>query len=159
MPRTIRFDQSDTHVFEVAAEPGEWAVSGAFAFAGLAPCTMSGKTRQAFASGWLGLTTFGRSTFVAVAKASEAERDLAHMALARHLVEAWGAPDLEAALPAAAEEIAFVADLCAEAPINTLFALSREFDETGRIREAFRDVPPPGEAAHARIWDVVDDNA
>ena len=31
--RTIRADASDTFVFERAAEPGEWAVSGAFAFA------------------------------------------------------------------------------------------------------------------------------
>ena len=30
--RTIRLDPSDTFVFERAAEPGEWAVSGAFAF-------------------------------------------------------------------------------------------------------------------------------
>jgi hypothetical protein len=27
-PRTIRLDPSDTFVFERAAEPGEWAVSG-----------------------------------------------------------------------------------------------------------------------------------
>ncbi len=31
-PRTIRLDPSDTFVFERAAVPGEWAVSGAFAF-------------------------------------------------------------------------------------------------------------------------------
>jgi hypothetical protein len=31
--RTIRFDASDDHVFDRAAEPGEWAVSGAFEFA------------------------------------------------------------------------------------------------------------------------------
>ena len=30
--RTIRLDPSDTFVFEKAAEPGEWAVSGAFVF-------------------------------------------------------------------------------------------------------------------------------
>ena len=30
--RTIRLDPSDTFVFERAAEPGEWAVSGAFVF-------------------------------------------------------------------------------------------------------------------------------
>ena len=32
LPRTIRLDPSDTFVFERAAEPSEWAVSGAFAF-------------------------------------------------------------------------------------------------------------------------------
>ena len=30
--RTIRLDPSDTFVFERAAEPGEWAVPGAFVF-------------------------------------------------------------------------------------------------------------------------------
>ncbi len=30
--RTIRLDASDTFVFDGAAEPGEWAVSGAFVF-------------------------------------------------------------------------------------------------------------------------------
>jgi hypothetical protein len=31
--RTIQLDASDSFIFEMAAEPGEWAVSGAFAFA------------------------------------------------------------------------------------------------------------------------------
>ena len=35
--RTIRLDPSDTFVFERAAEPGEWAVSGAFMFADADP--------------------------------------------------------------------------------------------------------------------------
>jgi hypothetical protein len=30
--RTVRLDASDTFVFGAAAEPGEWAVSGAFVF-------------------------------------------------------------------------------------------------------------------------------
>ena len=32
--RTIRLDPSDTFVFEMPAEPGEWAVSGAFEYWG-----------------------------------------------------------------------------------------------------------------------------
>ena len=32
LPRTIRLDPSDTVVFSRAAEPGEWAVPGAFLF-------------------------------------------------------------------------------------------------------------------------------
>ncbi|MGI9386569.1 MAG: DUF6505 family protein, partial [Methyloligellaceae bacterium] len=35
--RTIRFDESDDHVFDRAAAPDEWAVSGAFAFAEIDP--------------------------------------------------------------------------------------------------------------------------
>jgi hypothetical protein len=50
--KTIRFDASDERVFELAAMPEEWAVSGAFAFAGLGADAIAGKTRQAFANGF-----------------------------------------------------------------------------------------------------------
>jgi len=41
--RTIRLDPSDTFVFERAAEPGEWAVSGSFMFAEADPEALEGK--------------------------------------------------------------------------------------------------------------------
>ncbi|MGE0847492.1 MAG: DUF6505 family protein [Flavobacteriaceae bacterium] len=154
MPRTIRFDGSDEHVFERAAAPDEWAVSGAFAFASMDAGAIGGKTRQAFANGFLGLASFGRSTFVAVAEISPAAQEAATRGLAAHFVEFYGAPDLDAALPVAADEIAFAAQLCEEHPINTLIAVSREFGDDGEIREAFRVIAPPGEKPHARIWDV-----
>lgn len=157
--RTIRIDPSDAKVFERAAEPGEWAVSGAFAFVDLAPEAVTGKLRQAFANGFLGLTSFGRSTFVAVSQASDEERDAATQALARHFVEAYGAPDLAAALPVARDELAFAGELAAEHLINTLFTVRRVFDDDGQIREEFRTVEPPSKPLHTRIWDVVDDNA
>ena len=53
--RTIRLDPSDTFVFEHAAEPGEWAVSGAFMFWDGDPAAMEGKERAAFRSGFLGV--------------------------------------------------------------------------------------------------------
>ena len=53
--RTIRLDASDTFVFERAAEPGEWAVSGAFAFWGGDPGKLEGKARSAFRGGFLGI--------------------------------------------------------------------------------------------------------
>ena len=53
-PRTIRLDESDAFAFPCAAEPGEWAVSGAFAFAERDPAGIGGKDRQAFANGFLG---------------------------------------------------------------------------------------------------------
>lgn len=43
--RTVRADASDTFVFERAAEPGEWAVSGAFAFARADPEALERKAR------------------------------------------------------------------------------------------------------------------
>ena len=72
--RTIRLDPSDTVVFEQAAEPGEWAVSGAFAFWNSDPATLEGKTRTAFRSGFLGLSTLGRSTLVQIVDATESDR-------------------------------------------------------------------------------------
>ena len=46
--RTIRLDPSDTFVFERAAEPGEWAVPGAFAFAHRMCAALEGKARAPF---------------------------------------------------------------------------------------------------------------
>ena len=47
--RTIRLDPSDTFVFERAAEPGEWAVSGGFVFVDADPGQLPGKARAAYA--------------------------------------------------------------------------------------------------------------
>ena len=55
LPRTVRFDQSDSQVYETAAGDGEWAVPGGFAFADDSAETLTGKRRQAFANGFLGL--------------------------------------------------------------------------------------------------------
>ena len=68
--RTIRLDPSDTFVFERAADPGEWAVSGAFMFADADPETLDGKPRAAFRSGFLGVPSFGWSTLVQIVEAS-----------------------------------------------------------------------------------------
>ncbi len=74
LPRTLRLDPSDGIVFSRAAEPGEWAVPGGFAFWDEDPASMSGKRRQAFRAGFLGLGGFGWSTLVEVAEASAAAR-------------------------------------------------------------------------------------
>ena len=72
--RTIRLDPSDSFVFEKPAEPGEWAVSGAFEFALRDPAGLAGKARTAFRAGFLGLGSLGRSTLVQIVEASEADR-------------------------------------------------------------------------------------
>jgi hypothetical protein len=156
--KTVRFDASDERVFELAAAPEEWAVSGAFAFAGLAADGIAGKTRQAFANGFLGLTSLGRSTFATVAEARDADLEEIEGALALHFVNEHGAPGLDAALPAAKEEARFVLDLCREAPINTVFTVRRTWDAQGQIKEEFRTIrPPTGEPLHAKVWTVADD--
>lgn len=141
LARTIRFDESDVNVFERAAEPGEWAVSGAFTFSDLTEADLTGKTRQAFANGWLGLSSFGRATFVAVAEITEAEYAQAIDALAAHFCARFGAPSLEAARPVAAEELAYMAELCGEQDANTLLTVSRSLVDAG-VSEAFRTIRP-----------------
>jgi hypothetical protein len=158
--KTIRFDASDERVFEHAAGPDEWAVSGAFAFAGLAAEAITGKTRQAFANGFLGLASLGRSTFATVAQALPADLEEIEQLLAAHFVSGHGAPGLAAALPAARQEAQFVVDLCRDAPIGTVFTVRRTLDAGGHIKEEFRTIrAPAAEAQHARIWTVVDDGA
>ena len=153
--RTIRFDSSDDRVFDVAAGPDEWAVSGAFAFAHLAPEEVTGKVKQAFANGFLGVQSFGRSTFATVSEADRSACDEIAFRLAKHFVESYGAPGIEAALPAAREEVDFILSLCRDVPINTVFTVRRFFDKEGQIKEELRTIKPPtGEPLHARIWTV-----
>ena len=138
--RTIRLDPSDTFVFERAAEPGEWAVSGAFVFSDADPAELAGKARTAFRAGFLGLESLGWSTLVQIVNATEEDRVAAVDTLARQLVAHFGAPDLNAARAAAEEELAFAASLCNHVP-DTLIAVHRS-SEKGEICEAFRTLRP-----------------
>lgn len=138
--RTIRLDSSDTFVFERAADPGEWAVSGTFAFAHVDATKLEGKARAAFRSGFLGIDTLGWSTLVQVVEAREEDRAAAVELLALRLVERFGAPDLSTARPAAEEELAFAASL-SDHPKGMLAAVSRRYED-GAIREAFRTLTP-----------------
>ncbi|WP_135470486.1 DUF6505 family protein [Crenalkalicoccus roseus] len=147
LPRTIRLDPSDTMVFERAAEPGEWAVPGGFAFWDDDPEALTGRRRQAFRAGFLGLASFGWSTLVEVAEATPEQREAALAALAAHLRAAHGAPDEAAARAAAAEEIAFAESLC-DHPPGTVLALSRTA-EGGAVRERFRTLRRRAGAAPA----------
>ena len=136
LPRTIRLDPSDTFVYSRAAEPGEWAVTGTFLFFGADVDMLAGKERQAFRAGFLGIKSFGWSTLVVVTEATEKERADAVEALAGQLVAHCGAPGMDAARPAAEEEIAFAESLC-DHPPNTLLALHRSGEALG-VRETFR---------------------
>ncbi|CAN5190491.1 DUF6505 family protein [soil metagenome] len=140
LPRAIRLDPSDTFVFRRAAEPGEWLVTGSFLFGQTDPAGLDPKGKAAFRSGFLGVASFGWSTLAVVTEATQAEREAAIGALADHLVEKLGAPDLATARVAAREELAFAASLC-DHPPQTLLALHRTLEE-GEIRERFRTLTP-----------------
>jgi hypothetical protein len=146
-PRTIRLDPSDTFVFERAAEPGEWAVSGAFVFWNQDPDNLGQKQRVALRSGFLGIDSLGWSTLAIVTEATEADRQAMIERLAQQLLEKFGAPDLNAARVAAEEEVAFAASLC-DHPPQTLLAVQRSV-ENGEIRERFRTLKPREAASGA----------
>jgi len=152
--RTIRLDPSDTFVFERAAEPGEWAVSGAFAFWASDPAVLEGKARSAFRSGFLGVDTLGWSTLVQIVEASQADRVKLVEMLAQRLVDHYGAPDREAARGAAEEEVAFAESLC-EQPQDTLVAVHRTYEE-GQLRESFRTLRPREGPKPARAFSFME---
>ncbi len=154
-PRTIRLDPSDVKVFPLAAEPGEWAVPGTFAFADAEPQSMSRKEQLAFKSGWLGTGSFGRSTMVQVVDITAEQYDDVVRMIADHLVSEYGAPDRDAAMTAARDEAADAAGLC-DHPINTLLAIEREFTDDG-IGERVRAITPEPAGAHTRGWEIVED--
>jgi len=138
--RTIRLDPSDTFVFDRAAEPGEWAVSGAFMFSGVDPAALTGKARAEFRAGLLGIASFGWSTLAQIVEASEQDRAAIVEQLAQQLVTHCGAPSLAEARAAAEEEVAFASSLCTH-PADTLIAVHRTHED-GEIREAFRSLRP-----------------
>lgn len=152
--RTIRLDASDTFVFENAAEPGEWAVSGAFVFWNRDAATMEGKARTAFRSGFLGISTLGWSTLVQIVEASDNDRLAVINTLAKQLVANFGAPTIDDAVAAAEEEVTFVESLCTQ-PSDTLIAVHRTFEE-GAVRESFRTLRPRGGAKPARAFSFMD---
>jgi hypothetical protein len=141
LARAIHFDESDQRVYFNPARTGEWAISGGFEFSNWSEADLTGKARQAFANGWLGGGTFGRVTFVAVTSVEPAEVEALTDALALHFVEIYGAPSVEAARPVAAEEIAHMADLCADHEANTLLTVARELTDAG-VKEQFRSIAP-----------------
>ena len=152
--RTIRLDPSDTFIFERAAEPGEWAVSGAFVFSGADLKQLQGKARSAFRGGFLGIASLGWSTLVQIVEASEADRAAVIDAFAAQLLAHFGAPDLDAARVAAEEEVAFAASLCNH-PHDTLIAVHR-MSEDGELREAFRTLRPREAQRPLRAFSFLD---
>ena len=152
--RTIRLDPSDSFIFARAAEPGEWAISGAFVFAAADPASLQGKELAAFRGGFLGVPSLGWSTLVQIVEADAAQHAAAVESVAQALLAHFGAPDLATARSAAAEEIDFAASLCTH-PKDTLIAVHRRGEE-GSIRESFRSLHPRGDVKRLPVFSFLE---
>lgn len=141
LARAIHFDESDMNIFHAPARTGEWCISGGFEFSNWGEADLSGKARQAFSNGWLGVETFGRVTVVAITQIEQVEVEALVASLAQHFVDIYGAPSVEQAEGAARDEIVQMADLCDGQPANTLLLVSRELTEAG-VKESYRIVEP-----------------
>lgn len=140
--RAVRLDDSDLHVYESVAEPGEWMVPGGFQFLNIDSVELTGKQKQAFQGGFLGVRTFGRATLAAITLANEQDFDEAVEQLADNLIVHHGAPDRAAAVRAAREELRFAESLC-EYDENTLIAVERDIEASG-VSERFKRFIPTG---------------
>lgn len=152
LARAVHFDDSDSRIFHRPAVTGEWAIAGGFEFSNWTEADLTGKARQAFANGWLGLDSFGRVTFIAVTAITPAEFAALTDRLAAHFMSHYGAPSLEAARPAASEELRQMADLCADHAPNTVLTVSRRLTSAG-VAEEYRyieaqDAPLEAFAVH-----------
>ena len=152
--RTIALDPSDTFVFELAAEPGEWAVSGAFRFWDRDVARLEGKERAAFRGGFLGVQSWGWSTLAQIVPATADDyRNLVDL-LARQLVDRFGAPDMAAATLAAEEEVAFAQSLCSH-PVSALIAVHRTSSD-GEVRESFRRLQLREGQGHSKAFSFME---
>ncbi len=156
LAKTIRLDISDQNTFALAAEPGEWAVAGTFAFADMDPASMDNKQQLAFRNGWLGLSSFGRASLVQVVSVNDQEFEDAVRALAGHLHQHYGAPDMLAALNAARVEVLDARDIC-DHPPGTLLSIERELTDDG-IAERINVISQNNDDLHARIWAIEADD-
>jgi len=152
--RTIALDPSDTFVFDVAAEPGDWAVSGAFRFCDRDPVGLTGKDRSAFRGGFLGVRAWGWSTLAQIVHATVADRRALVELLAAQLVERFGAPDLAIARMAAEEEVAFAEQLCTH-PVGSLIAVHRTATD-GEVRESFRRLKLREGTGHGKAFSFME---
>ena len=140
--RTIILDKSDIKIFEKVARAGEWAISGTFEFSDHLEIQNMSMKKSAFCNGWLGLSTLGRATLVAVTSVLENEIDHLIQGLAEKFMTYYGAPSMDMALQVAKEEIEFMLTICQRYPENTILMINREFTGEG-IKEKVKHIKSP----------------
>ena len=155
LAKTVQLDPSDLHIFERPAEIGEWAISGTFSFVDSDPAAWSKKQKLAFQSAWLGIGSFGYSTFVQATALSSSEYEQLLLTLTAHLTDQYMAPNLKAATDAAKLEIDDMATLCNHPP-GTLLAIERTIDGQN-ITEKTRVISSSEEPAKPQVWTTIED--
>ena len=93
LAKTVQLDPSDLHIFERPAEIGEWAIAGTFSFVDSDPAAWSKKQKLTFQSAWLGIGSFGYSTFVQATAISSSEYEQLLLTLTAHLTDQYMAPN------------------------------------------------------------------
>jgi hypothetical protein len=124
--RAVRLDDSDARVLadEGAAKDGEWLVSGGYAVCDLARGHRAPRCHCD--------TTFvvagssRRCTIAEVAEIDAPAYQRLKALLARHFLEALGAPSPEVAEAAAEEECAYTADLASGFPADVWITVKRD---------------------------------
>ena len=155
LARTLHLDISDSKVFLRTADSGEWAITGTFSFSDIDLNIISTKERLAFREGWLGMTSFGRATFVVVQNISIEDYDQILCNLSKYLLQKYGAPGMPEALEAAKVELKDMQNICNH-PEGTLLAIKREM-YADNIEEQVRIIPSNPSDAHAKIWTIEND--
>jgi hypothetical protein len=152
LAKTIQLDTSDKNIFELSASPNEWAISGTFTFVDGNPDSWPKKHQFAFQSAWLGLPSFGYSTFVQVTNIKEFEYKIIIEDLAKILMDFHNAPNFKAAEQAAKGEIDDMVSLCNH-PDGTLLAMDRQIvDET--ITESVRIITTDKNIKISNAWSI-----
>lgn len=155
--KIIRFDKSDLNIFPQIAEEGELAVVGSFSFFNLNEENLNGKIKQAFSNAFMGIPSFGYSTFITITEVKEDEIEQLKHCLSDCFVKKYGAPSNEHALKAADDEINLMIDLCRAHDKGSLMSISRELTKDG-IKENFRHLPKAESCAEQNIWTFEEEN-
>lgn len=130
--KSVRLDDSDARILAEdggAAEDGEWLVSGGYAVCDLAHGHRT--PRCHCDTTFVAVAAARRCTIAEVAEIDEATYQQLEEALAQRLLAEFGAPSIEAARAAAAEECAYTADLAAGFPAEVWITVRREPTEDG----------------------------
>lgn len=130
--KAVRLDDSDARIFAQeggAAEDGEWVVSGGYAVCDLA---RGHRTPSCHCdTTFVAIAARRRCTLAEVAEISDASLEQLKEDLARFFLAELGAPSLDVARAAAADECAYTADLAAGFPADVWITVKREPSEDG----------------------------